>query len=199
MKSKNISRMVQLAVLLAVVVFLQCFLGSIVVGATSFSVVLVPIVIGAIILGPGAGALLGFAFGLIVLIGGITGRDGFTNLLFVDHPVFTALICLGKGAAAGWAAGMVYRPIARISSFWASVAAAATAPVVNTGLFILGGLTLVRGTLEANLAAFGADDVVIFLVIGCAGINFLVEFAVNMILSPAIYRIIHVVKGKIGH
>lgn len=199
MRSKNISSMVQLAVLLAVVIFLQCFLGSIVVGTTSFSVVLVPIVIGAIILGPGAGAFLGFAFGLIVLIRGITGQDGFTNLLFLDHPVFTALICLGKGAAAGWAAGMVYRLIAKASSFWASVAAAVAAPIVNTGLFILGGLTLVRGTLEANLAAFGADDVVIFLVIGCAGINFLVEFAVNMILSPAIYRIIHVVKGKINH
>ena len=78
-----------------------------------------------------------------------------------------------------------------------AVAAAAIAPVVNTGLFILGGLTLVRGTLEANLGAFGADSVVIFLVIGCAGVNFLVEFGVNMVLSPAIYRIIHVVRGKI--
>ena len=62
MKNKNITRMVQLAILLAVVVVLQCFLGSIKVGATSFSVVLVPIVVGALILGPAAGAFLGFAF-----------------------------------------------------------------------------------------------------------------------------------------
>lgn len=198
MKSNNISRMVQLAVLLAVVIVLQCFLGSIVVGATSFSVVLVPIVIGAILLGPDAGAFLGFAFGLVVLIRGITGQDGFTNLLFVAQPLFTAVICLGKGAAAGWTAGLVYRLIAKASSFWASVAAAATAPVVNTGLFILGGLTLVRGTLEANLSAFGADSVLMFLVIGCAGVNFLVEFGVNMVLSPAIYRIISVVKNRLA-
>lgn len=188
--------MVQLAVLLAIVIFLQCFLGSIVVGTTSFSVVLVPIVIGAIILGPGAGAFLGFAFGLVVLIRGISGQDGFTNLLFQSQPVFTVLICLGKGAAAGWVAGLVYKLLAKLSAFWASVAAAAAAPIVNTGLFILGGLTLVRGTLEANLAAFGADSVVIFLVIGCAGVNFLVEFGVNMILSPAIHRIISVVRSK---
>jgi len=58
-------------------------------------------------------------------------------------------------------------------------------------------LTLVKGTLEANLAALGADSVLIFLVIGCAGINFLVEFGVNMVLSPAINRIISVVKTKI--
>ena len=199
MKNKNISRMVQLAILLAVVVVLQCFLGSIKVGATSFSVVLVPIVVGALILGPAAGAFLGFAFGLEILIYGISGQDVFTNMLFQAHPVFTAIICLGKGAAAGWGAGMVYKLVVKASSFWASVAAAATAPILNTGLFILGGLTLVRGTLEANLAAFGADSVVVFLVIGCAGVNFLVEFFVNMILSPAIYRIVTIVRRKFVH
>ncbi|MDY4489544.1 MAG: ECF transporter S component [Candidatus Faecousia sp.] len=199
MKNKNISRMVQLAILLAVVVVLQCFLGSIRVGATSFSVVLVPIVVGAIILGPAAGAFLGFAFGLVVLIYGITGQDAFTNLLFQAHPVFTSIICLGKGAAAGWGAGMLYKLLEKISPFLASVAAAASAPVLNTGLFILGGLTLVRGTLEANLAAFGADSVVVFLVIGCAGVNFLVEFLVNLVISPAIHRIVTVVKHKFVH
>lgn len=199
MKNKNITRMVQLTILLAVVVVLQCFLGSIKVGATSFSVVLVPIVVGAIILGPGAGAFLGFAFGLVVLIYGITGQDAFTNLLFQAHPVFTSMICLGKGAAAGWGAGMMYKLLEKISLFWASVAAAATAPILNTGLFILGCLTLVHSTLEANLAAFGADSVVVFLVIGCAGVNFLVEFLVNIVLSPAIYRIVTVVKSKFVH
>ena len=196
MKSK-ISRMVQLAVLLAVVIILQCFLGSIVVGATSFSVVLVPIVIGAILLGPEAGAFLGFAFGLVVLIRGITGQDMFTNILFVAQPLFTAVICLGKGIAAGWAAGATYRLMSGVNKFLASVMAAAVAPVVNTGLFILGGLTLVKDTLEANLGAFGADSVLIFLVIGCAGVNFLVEFGVNMVLSPAINRIVTVVGHKI--
>lgn len=194
MKNKKISRMVQLAVLLGTVIFLQCFLGSIVVGTTSFSVVLVPIVIGAILLGPGAGVLLGFAFGAVVLIRGIGGQDFFTNMLFVAQPVFTALICLGKGMAAGFLAGLSYQMISKVNAFWASVAAAAIAPIANTGLFILGGLTLVRGTLEANLSTFGADSVLIFLVLGCAGVNFIVEFGVNMLLSPAIYRIITVVK-----
>ena len=186
MKNNKISRMVQLAVLLGIVIFLQCFFAQIVVGTTSFSVVLVPIVVGAILLGPGAGALLGFAFGAVVLIYGITGQDVFTNMLFVAQPGFTALICLGKGTAAGFLAGLVYQLIAKRNAFWASVAAAAIAPIANTGLFILGGLTLVRGTLEANLSAFGADSVLIFLVVFCAGINFIVEFGVNMILAPAI-------------
>ena len=184
MKNTNISRMVQLAILLAVVIVLQCFFGSIVIGTTSFSVVLVTIVIGAIV--------------LVVLIYGISGQDFFTNLLFQSHPVFTAVICLGKGAAAGWGAGMVYKLLAKLSSFWGSVAAAAAAPILNTGLFILGSLTLVQDTLQANLATFGADNLVVFLVIGCAGVNFLVEFCVNLILSPAIFRVVTVVKKKIA-
>ena len=53
--------------------------------------------------------------------------------------------------------------------------------------------------VTANLAAFGADSVVVFLVIGCAGVNFLVEFLVNIVLSPAIYRIVTVVKSKFVH
>ena len=103
----------------------------------------------------------------------------FTNILFVAQPLFTAVICLGKGIAAGWAAGATYRLMSGVNKFLASVMAAAVAPVVNTGLFILGGLTLVKDTLEANLGAFGADSVLIFLVIGCAGVIFLVEFGVN--------------------
>lgn len=194
MKNAKITRMVELAVLLALVVLLQCFLGSIVIGATSFSVVLVPIVIGAILLGPAAGAFLGAAFGVVVLAFGISGQDVFTNMLFTAHPIGTAVICLGKGAAAGFGAGLLYKLIGGKNALAGSIAAAAIAPILNTGLFILGGLTLVADTLTANLANFGADSLIVFLVIGCAGINFIVEFAVNLILSPAIYRIIRVVK-----
>lgn len=190
MRNQKIAKMVELAVLTAIVIFLQCFLGSIVVGTTSFSVVLVPIVIGAILLGPAAGAFLGAVFGVVVLIYGITGTDFFTNLLFVNHPIATAVICLGKGAAAGWGAGMLFNLLKGKNTFWASVAAAGIAPILNTGLFILGSLTLVADTLTANLATFGADSLIVFLVIGCAGVNFIVEFFVNLVLSPAIHRII---------
>lgn len=194
MNNNKTLRMVQLAILLAIVVVLQCFLGSIVIGTTSFSVVLVPIVIGAIVLGPAAGALLGFVFGLIVLIYGASGKDFFTSLLFNAHPIGTSLICLGKGVVAGWGAGMVYKLLMKKNRYTAAFAAAAAAPILNTGLFILGSLAFVYDTLQSNLALFGADSVVVFLVIGCAGINFIVEFGVNLVLSPAIYTIISQVK-----
>jgi hypothetical protein len=36
-----------------------------------------------------------------------------------------------------------------------------------------------------------------FVMIGCIGLNFLVEFAVNVLLIPAVLRIISVVKKQL--
>lgn len=196
MHNNKLAKMVELAVLTAIVIFLQCFLGSIVVGSTSFSVVLVPIVIGAILLGPWAGAFLGLVFGVVVLVLGISGTDPFTHILFMEHPVGTAVICLGKGIAAGLGAGLIYRLVSKKSSMGAAFAAAAAAPILNTGLFILGGLTLVSDTLFNHFAGTDPGALIVFLVITCAGVNFLVEFAVNMILSPAIHRVITALRKR---
>ena len=94
----------------------------------------------------------------------------------------------------------MYRALAKKNAFAASIAAAAVAPIVNTGLFILGGLLLVNGTLSANLANFGAggQTVVYFLIIGCAGLNFIAEFLVNLVVSPAINTIVHAVGNKLS-
>ena len=68
------------AALLAMVVLLQGVLGSIKIGAVSISFTLVPIVLGATVVGVKEGAFLGFAFGVITIVMGIVGADGFTNI-----------------------------------------------------------------------------------------------------------------------
>ena len=62
-----------LSILLALVIVLQVFGSYIRIGATPLSFVLVPIVLGAVMIGPLAGLFLGFAFGLIVLPSPRTG------------------------------------------------------------------------------------------------------------------------------
>jgi len=184
-----------IAVLLALVIFLQAVLGAIKIGATSFSLVLVPIVLGGLLFGMGTGAFLGFAFGLITFIYGVTGADPFTAILFNDHPLLTALTCFGKGTAAGFCGGFIYKLLHRKNELVGVFAAAAIVPIVNTGLFILGAL-LMSDTLSANFVADGTT-VIYFLVIGCAGVNFLVEFAVNLLAAPAIHRVIGIIrKGR---
>ncbi len=190
--AKNIA---YLAVFTALVALLQVFGGAIKIGSTSLSFVLVPIVLGAILLGPWAGAFLGFVFGLITYLYGVTGADFFTSVLFQSHPFLTALTCFGKGIGAGLLSGIAYRLIARKNQTVAVFTASALAPIVNTGLFILGALTM-SDTLTANFVAEGST-LVYFLFIGCAGINFLVELGINLLLSPAIVRVEKIVNRQI--
>ena len=197
---QNIKKTAELAILTAIVIAFQ-FLGAFIhIGPTSISLVLIPIVIGAVLTGPKGGAFLGFIFGAMTYIAGVSGTDYFTTVLFQAQPIATAVICFGKGICAGLCAGLIYRALAKKNAFSASIAAAAVAPIVNTGLFILGGLLLVNGTLSANLANFGAggQTVVYFLIIGCAGLNFIAEFLVNLVVSPAINTIVHAVGNKLS-
>ena len=187
-------RITGLSVLLALVIVLQLLGGYIRIGATPLSFVLVPIVLAGILYGPLAGAFLGFAFGLVVLLQGIFGVDGFTMILFNDHPVWTTLLCVVKGSAAGFLAGLTHKLIAKKNAYVGTFAAAVVAPVVNTGLFILGSLCFLQDTLQANFVS--GTSVIYFLIIGCAGVNFLVELAINLIASPSIYRVIGIIKGK---
>lgn len=193
-RERNVVRtIVWLAILLAMVVVLQVFASSIPIGFVRISLTLVPIVLGGMILGPLYGGILGFAFGLITLIAGITGADPFTTVIFNDHPFLTATVCIVKATAAGVGSAFIYRLIYRKKKYLATFIAAGSAPIINTGLFILGALTMSDsiGTMVAD-----GQTVIYFLVIVCAGVNFLVEFAVNMLLSPAIYRVSEIIERK---
>lgn len=207
---KLILWLVLTSIFAAIVLVVQHLGGAVKVGPVSFSLVLVPIVIGGVtitsVVGklPGAvsGLILGLVFGAVTLVNGITGLDLFTSILLnsgIKGAVITPLICLGKGAAAGCFPALIYGAFKNKSEN-AKIAgtffAAAAAPIINTGLFILGALTL-SDVLAANFVAEGST-VIYFLVIGCAGINFIVEFLVNLVLAPAIYQIARAVsKGRV--
>ena len=182
--------MAELALLTAAVLILQLagvairlpFLG------TPVSLVLVPIALGAMLLGPLAGAWLGFVFGMVVfIVCGVMATDPFTAMLFADHPIFTALTCLVKSTLAGFLCGVSYRALQKKRPLLATFAAAAIAPVVNTGVFILGCVTMM-GTVEGIAVSLG-QSFLYFVIIGCAGLNFIFELILNMALSPALYRV----------
>ena len=186
-----------LAVLLALVIVLQ-LIGTLIgnLGVTAPSLVLIPIVLGAILLGPVGGGFLGFAFGLVVVLAGVFGMDKFTFILFSDHPFLTVLLCLVKGTAAGAVAGLLFKALRGKNENVAVVVASLSAPVVNTGLFILGAL-LMSDTLSANFVADG-QTVLYFLIVGCAGLNFIFEFIINAVASPAIYTVARIVGRKVS-
>lgn len=200
--NKKIIRMVELAMLVALVVVLQLISAIIppIGGMVSITLTLVPVVVGAILFGTSGGAILGFAFGAIVLINCITGLDPGGNILWNANPFVTALLCFVKGTMAGVVPALVYKlikgkkePLSNARKYGAALSAALCSPIVNTGLFVCGMLLFFMDTLRVWA---GGSNLASYIILGLAGLNFLVEFLINIILTPAIIRIVDAVKNK---
>ena len=186
MESKrfNTRKLTGLALLTAVVVILQ-FLGAFIrFGPFSISLVLIPIVVGAALYGVLAGAWLGFVFGLVVLLSGDAAA------FLVISPIGTILVVLLKGALAGLCAGAVYKALSGRNETLAVIVAAIVAPVVNTGIFLLGCLVFFLPTVREWGQAMGFENVGTYMIVGLVGGNFLFELLVNVILSPVIVRLV---------
>ena len=198
MKTENhakVRRLVTLALLAALIVVLQS-LSTLFPAVTPVNLTLVPIVIGAILYGPGACAILGGVFTAVVLIAGFTGTDVFTSMLLGSAPVWTVLVCIVKGVGCGAAAGAVYRLLQNRKRFIACLLAAVVAPIVNSGVFTIGVLTVLRSSFEAIASSFEIADAMQWLFVGILGVNFLIEFTVNVVLSSAIAYITKVAKKR---
>ena len=105
--SEKTRRLTGLALMTAIVVVLQVVASFVKFGPFTITLALAPILIGAALYGPKAGACLGGVFGAVVLLACILGWDMGGNVLWNANPFLTALVCLGKGILAGLAAGLV--------------------------------------------------------------------------------------------
>ena len=189
-------RLTALALLTALVVVLQTVASGIRIGPIPISLTLVPIVIGAILYGRIAGAYLGFVFGVVTLAAGMTGADGFTFMLFSASPFWTAVTCLAKGALCGYVPAVVYRGLTNCGKRRMTagcVCASLLAPLVNTGVFALAMLTVLRGSLDSFAASQGTADAVWFLFMTMIGTNFLVELGINAVLSTVVTRVVQTI------
>ena len=112
----------------------------------------------------------------------------------------TILLCLVKAGLAGFVPGLIYKALKNRNSFVATILSAVSAPIVNTGIFIAGAYFLLYEQINTNFASPSGVSMVYFLFIGCAGINFVVEFLLNAVFSPAIHHFIKTAsKGKLGN
>lgn len=193
MKTEQIKRMVGIAFLMAIVAVLQLLGSSITIGTFSVSLVLIPIVIGAAVYGPLAGAILGGVFGLIVTIGCINGTDVGGAMVFAANPFLCILLVMGKGIAAGAAAGWVYSLLEKKNQYLAVVVAAIVCPVTNTGVFIIGMLLLFKDVLAAWA---GGSDLANYIIFGLVGANFLFETVFNLVCVPVIMAILNALKKR---
>ena len=190
-KKFNTYRMTGLAILTAIIIVLQIFTTFVKFGPFSITLALIPMVVGAAMFGIIAGAYLGAVLGVIVTIMCINGADPGGAMVWAANPAMCAVMCILKTALAGLCAGLVYHALEKKNRYLAVLLAAIVAPIVNTGTFIIGMLLFFRDTLYIWA---GETDTLTYIIVTIVGVNFLVEFGVNIVLSPIVVRIIDAVK-----
>ena len=195
--NKKLHDMVGTAILAAIVILLQAFV-VIPLGAFTITLTLVPIIIGAIIYGAKAGAFLGGVFGVTVAIQVVTGALGVLSFkMFELHPVLTITLCILKGIMAGLVSGLVWAAFKNKKNNVAGVVlSAVSAPIVNTGIFVGGLFAFYYGLMAEFAAQSEFASAVAFIFIGIVGLNFVVEFVINVALIPVVLRLISVLTPK---
>ena len=197
-KSFNVKRLTGLALLTALIIVLQTLLGGIQIGPFTITLTMIPIVIGGVLYGPAAGAILGLVFGIVVCWQVVTGAAGVgsTMMLETNAPA-TMIICILKGTAAGFLAACASRAFDNRNLRAGVLAASVTGPVVNTGIFCVG-LVTVFGELARSWAlGAGQSSLAIYILTGIIGVNFLIELAADIVIAPIAVRIIKAVRRDV--
>ena len=186
-KKSNTEKLVLIALFTSIVAILAYVGGFIKIGGlASISLTLIPIVVGSAICGPWVGAWLGFVSGLFFLFN--YADSAFWLNLSVLGTILTVLV---KGAMCGLVAGASYKLLSKLNKYLAVIVSAILCPVVNTGIFLIGCRLFFWDTVVLGAQDSG-KSVLAYLLVFFVGLNFVFELIVNIVLSPAILKIINI-------
>ncbi len=174
---KNTKNITTIAMFVGIVIVLQIIATFINFGGFPITLTLVPIIVGGAIYGEKVGAILGTAFGLVVALMVITGADPSGATMLAAHPIITISACILKGTFAGLVSAFAYNKLKSKNKLAAIITASALAPIVNTGILTLVIIFFFEGTFMTFIALF-------------LTINFAIELLIDILLAPALLRII---------
>jgi uncharacterized membrane protein len=102
-----------------------------------------------------------------------------------------------KGVAAGLVSGVVYKLFkGKEKNAFVVIASAVACPIVNTGIFVSGLFVFYYDLMSEFASANAYASTVAFIFIGIVGLNFVVEFVINVLLIPVVLRILSIVVPK---
>ena len=191
-KTTNVRYLAQLALLAAIEIVMKLIgLGSVPVGPLYMSFLTVPIAVGAMAMGPTAGAILGGVFGLVSMKDAITGASVMTGTFFQISPVNTFVLCVVMRVLMGWCVGLLFRVLRRVDrkKSWSYFVGALSAPLLNT-LFFMGYIVLVfyqTDYIQGLVSAKGAANPLMFVVL-LVGVQGLIEAIVCCAAGGVISR-----------
>lgn len=190
-QSEKIRKLVIMAALVAIM-FIMAFtpLGYLKIGALSITFMTIPVIIGAIILGPAGGAFLGGVFGLTSFMQ-CFGMDPFGAALLAINPVYTALLCFVPRILMGLLTAYIFIWLIKVDktkviSFGATGLAGA---FLNT-LFFLPTMVLLFGSTDLIKGIQGSMNVMAFM-ISLVTTNSIIEMIVGAVVGGAIAKAVY--------
>ena len=162
------SFMVKLALMVAII-FVMAFspLGYLRTPGLTITFLTVPVAVGAIILGPTAGAICGAAFGLTSVAMALTGGSAFSAALLQINPFGLLFTCLVPRILEGWICGLIFQLVKKFSKNGAFIVASLSCPLLNT-LFFMSSLVLFfynTEYIQGIVTKLGATNPLIFVIL----------------------------------
>ncbi len=204
---KHILTIVQLALLIAVMLTLELTgLGMLRFGPLEMTILQFPVIVGAILMGPAAGAGLGLVFGLISFWE-CFGKSPFGASLLAINPFYTFLVCVPTRTLMGFLCGLIYKATHKLFvtrkenpsqgvRLIPYVTASLSGALLNTLFFMSMMLALFSRTdyIQSFIALSGTNNLLMFAIwfVGtqgiveallCAFLGAVISRAVNAILK----------------
>lgn len=181
--------LVEMALLVAIILVMAFTpIGYIRTAGLEITLIVVPVAVGAVTLGPVAGAALGAVFGITSFIQ-CFGMSPFGTALLGINPLLTFLVCVPTRILAGWLTGLIYQSLrkTKVSSGITITAANLCGPLLNT-TFFMGALVVCfyrTEYIQSFVSAMGASNTLLFI-LAFVGVNGLVEAIVCFVAGTAI-------------
>ncbi|MCR5097466.1 MAG: ECF transporter S component [Lachnospiraceae bacterium] len=191
-KKSGTYRLVLTAFFVAIILLMAFTpLGYIPTPMIKISLISIPVAVGAIILGPVEGLILGTVFGLTSVYQSMAG-DGLGPLMMQIAPIANIIVRLPTRMLMGFLTGVIYRAIKDSNIKAVSIPVACVcAPVLNTILYMTTLCLLFFNKPEIQDWAAAANlptDNVIAFVTAMVGFNAFVEALAALIIGSAITK-----------
>ena len=192
--SARLQYMVRLAILTAILLILNYTpLGFLRIGVIEMTLLQVPVIIGAIVLGPAAGTILGTVFGILSLSQAPVSPIFAPVLTSVGRWLLIACVCIIPRALTGFLSGIVYktfRSFDRTNGIISYSASGIIGSLFNTVFFISGVILLLSDYIRDVMYGLGllAEKSVAMFFITAGVTNGIPEAIVSGILVTAVCK-----------
>lgn len=199
--NKRLLYLTELAVLIAILLILEITgLGMFKTFGLELTILQIPVIIGAIVLGPSGGAAMGAVFGLISYWE-CFGKSSFGVTLMSINPLLTFIVCVPTRILMGWLCGLIFKGMhSRLAqtkaNFVSYITASLSGALLNTAFFMSALCLCFYHTefIQDFVELLGSTNVFMFIVL-FVGVQGLVEAllcaSVGSVVSKGVRRGLH--------